>query len=329
MKKVVLFPLFFFLLVQTSAEELKKIKLRAARHPGHLRIVIEGPQSMITGAIVNQKEQNIQVTFPVEMFAIQEEKVTVAYKKTARDTIVFYPLQFRGFKVFQLQYPSRLVIDIFLRKRGGWKQPETVVRDRSGEAEISGLKAVVIDAGHGGYEYGIVEDEKIEKNVVLDIAKKLGTRLNRNSNRCFLTRTRDRFLGLSERVKLVNSRNAEVFLSLHVGNHDRIILYVPLIADPVPEKIKPFMTDSGQNYTDETSMLLQSLQSAVASEFGDDMVSVVHLPYSFLAKVEAASLMIEFPSFDSAYYGEEMTEELVNTLYKGIYLYEEKTAGRS
>jgi N-acetylmuramoyl-L-alanine amidase len=329
MKKLVLFPLFFLLFAQTSAEELKKIKLRAARHPDHLRIVMEGPESMIAGAIVNQKAQNIQVTFPEDMFAIQEEKVTIAYKKTSRDTVVFFPLEFRGFKVFQLQYPSRLVIDIFLKKRGGRKQPETVVRDRVREAKISGLKAVVVDAGHGGYEYGIVKDEKIEKNVVLDIAKKLGARINRDSTRCFLTRASDRFLGLSERVKFVNSRNAEVFLSLHVGNHDRIVLYVPVVADPAPEKIKPFLTDSGQNYMDETSMLLQSVQRAIASEFGDDMVSVVHLPYSFLAKVEAASLMIEFPSFDDAYYGEEMTEELVNTLYKGLYLYEEKTAGRS
>lgn len=338
MKKIFLLFLLMVFSATSSSGDIYRIKLRAAHHPEFIRIVMEGPEPVISSAIVNQRGHNIQVTFPGVEFEIEDEKVIVAYKKTSDDTILFIPLEFRGFKVFTLKHPNRLVIDIFLVKgrgpeRKGEKQDRSKKKqERSEKKEIKkmklpGIMTVVIDSGHGGYEYGITRENYIEKNVVLDIAKKLASSMNRDNTRCFLTRKSDRFLGLKERARFANSKGAEVFISLHVGNNDNIVIYAPFIAESVPDIIKPFIVDRGQEeFMAESFLLLESMRNAVASDYGNDMVQVKPLPYSLLSNVEAAAIMIEFPSFDDAYYGGEFRTDMVSTIHKGIYLYEEKTS---
>ncbi len=317
MKKIVFLLLFVRLSAHVSSGEVYFLKLRTSRHPGFLRIVLEGPESVIDRAIVNQKAQNILVTLPDTSFTIQEEKVMVTYEKIGRDAVMFSPGNFRGLKVFSLKYPGRLVIDIYQEVRRGRKKKPELLR----------IKTVVVDPGHGGYEYGLVKNSYREKNVVLDIAKKLRALISRESSRSFLTRGSDRFMTLSERVKFTNSRETEVFLSLHIGNHENIVLYVPVITKSVPDEVKPFLVNRGQEeFIPKTVILLRAMKEAVTADFGDDMVSVKPLPYSILSKTEAATLMIELPSFEDAYYVDELKTEIANTLYKGLYIYEEITS---
>ncbi len=317
MKKIVFLLLFVLLSAHVSSGEVYLLKLRTSRHPGFLRIVLEGPESVIDRAIVNQKAQNILVTLPDTSFTIQEEKVMVTYEKIGRDAVMFSPGNFRGLKVFSLKYPGRLVIDIYQEVRRGRKKKPELLR----------IKTVVVDPGHGGYEYGLVKNSYREKNVVLDIAKKLRALISRESSRSFLTRGSDRFMTLSERVKFTNSRDTEVFLSLHIGNRENIVLYVPVITESVPDEVKPFLVNRGQEkFIPKTVILLRAMKEAVTSDFGDDMVSVKPLPYSILSKIEAAALIVELPSFEDAYYIEELKTEIANTLYKGLYIYEEITA---
>jgi hypothetical protein len=320
MKKTGFLIFFILLSIYVSSEELYFLKLRMSYHPDFLRIVLEGPDSIISRAIVNQKAQDILVTFPDTSFTIQEEKVIIAYKIN-RDVISFFPEDFVGFKVFTLKYPSRLVIDIYQQEIGREEEKEKV---KSLE-----VKTIVIDPGHGGYEYGIVRDNYREKSVVLDIAKKLKALISRGSFRCFLTRGSDRFMTLSERVKFTNNKDVDVFLSLHIGNHEEIVLYIPVITESVPKEIKYFLANRGQEeFMTKTAILLNAMQEAIISDFGDDMVVVKPLPYSILSKIEAAALIVELPSFEDAYYIEEFKTEIANTLYKGLYIYYEKITTR-
>jgi hypothetical protein len=299
--------------IHISGEELYFLKLRMSHHPDFLRIVIEGPKSMITQAMVNQKAQEILVTFPDTRFIIQEERVIITYR-IKEDVISFFPGDFKGFKVFTLKHPDRLVIDVYQdsEQRPGYKPLK--------------IRTIVIDPGHGGYENGLIKGGYKEKHVVLDIARKLKVLVSKGSSRCFLTRRSDRFMPLSERVKFTNNKEADVFISLHIGNHKDIVLYVPVITESIPEEIKPFLLNKGQErFMRKTAMLLDAMKRAIESDFGDDMISVKPLPYSILSKIEAAALMIELPSFEDAYYVEDLRAEMANTIYKGLYLYEEST----
>ena len=79
---------------------------------------------------------------------------------------------------------------------------------------------IVIDAGHGGVDPGAVGIGGIfEKDLVLDYAVELRRRLEQTGRyRVVLTRDRDVFLRLQERVQVARKANAQLFLSLHADS---------------------------------------------------------------------------------------------------------------
>lgn len=323
MKKNV-FIIILLLVPFVSYAETHFLKLRASHHPGFLRIVLEGEKQVVSSASVYQRGQDVVVSFPDISFAIQSEKTEIDYKKVDRHTVMFSPGDFIGLKVITLEHPSRLVIDVYIkaRKRAPVEIIDTLIEKKKTDP-LKG-KTVVIDPGHGGYEYGLVKESYIEKNVVLDIARKFSALLNRGSHKGVLTRGSDRFMAQSERVRYSNREGADIFVSLHIGNHSNIIIYVPVVTDDVSDVVKPHLANKGQDeYINDTIVLLRAMKEAVKADFGDDMVDVRPLPYSILSKIEAAALMIELPSFEDAYYVDDYRAEIADTLYKGIYIYEE------
>jgi N-acetylmuramoyl-L-alanine amidase len=312
MKKALIILSILIFSFQADAEDL--LKLRASRHPEFLRIVMEGPEYLITKAIVSQKTQNIHVTFPGASFKIYEQKVDVKYRKIGSDAILFSPGSFQGFKAFTLKYPNRLVIDIF-------QETAAELKKRTGFHKID---SVVIDPGHGGPDYGIVKGEYKEKSVVLDIGTKVNLLAKKNKFNSSLTRASDHLMSLDERVNIAAREGADLFLSLHVGNHKEIIFYVPVVNESYPEKIRPYLASRGQyNYQARTDDLVNAMQNSFSKEFSSEMIIVRPLPYSILSRVEAAALMIELPSFEDASYINEFKTEVARALYKGIYIYEE------
>jgi len=88
----------------------------------------------------------------------------------------------------------------------------------SGQEKMT-IDKVVIDAGHGGKDPGTVGRRIQEKNVVLAIALKLGTLIQRNFRGIdvIYTRDRDQFIELHERAAIANRNNADLFISIHAN----------------------------------------------------------------------------------------------------------------
>jgi hypothetical protein len=328
MKKIAVLSIIFFFLPQISRAEEYSLKLRTSYNPGYLRIVLEGNEEIMNKAMVNQKGQNVLVTFPGINFTIQKEKAPVAYRKTNKDTVMFSPGDFSGFKVLTLKNPNRLVIDVYRDVKKGEQKKDGEV-DSAVSPIVAGLKPavakiIVIDPGHGGFESGIVKDDYTEKNIVLDIARKLSALAEQGSFKSSLTRSGDLFMPQSERVKYTNDKDADIFISLHIGHHKGIVIYIPVITEHVSDTVKPYLSNKGQEeYLKKTVILLNSIKEAAISNLGSEAVIVRPLPYSILSKVEAAALMIELPSFEYANYTEEFKTAMANILNKGLYLYEE------
>jgi len=80
------------------------------------------------------------------------------------------------------------------------------------------VRTIVIDAGHGGKDPGTVHGTIYEKDITLKIAKLLGTMINENlpDVKVVYTRTKDVFVGLTERGNIANRAEADLFLSIHV-----------------------------------------------------------------------------------------------------------------
>jgi N-acetylmuramoyl-L-alanine amidase len=87
---------------------------------------------------------------------------------------------------------------------------------------LSKIKKVVIDAGHGGNDPGAVGRTGLrEKDVNLDLAKRLGNLFKNQGIGVVYTRSSDRFIPLSGRVDIANHSGADLFISMH-SNANRV-----------------------------------------------------------------------------------------------------------
>ena len=76
---------------------------------------------------------------------------------------------------------------------------------------------VVIDAGHGGHDSGAYSGGKKEKDLVLQITKKLYKELKSDGYKVAFTRNTDKFLKLGQRTRIADKKDAKVFISIHAN----------------------------------------------------------------------------------------------------------------
>jgi len=96
---------------------------------------------------------------------------------------------------------------------------------------------VVIDAGHGAHDPGAIGNSVREKDINLKAAVALGNILKQYGAEVFYTRSTDIFLKLQERTAFANTKNADVFVSLHCnslpkGNNSVKGIEIYLMASP-------------------------------------------------------------------------------------------------
>jgi N-acetylmuramoyl-L-alanine amidase len=91
-----------------------------------------------------------------------------------------------------------------------------------GQKKNPALKTVVIDAGHGGKDPGTIVGQAREKNIVLDIALKLGKYVQQNHKniKVVFTRDNDYYVPLMDRAQIANKINADLFISIHANYCD-------------------------------------------------------------------------------------------------------------
>jgi N-acetylmuramoyl-L-alanine amidase len=140
---------------------------------------------------------------------------------------------FKTYKIFSLKDPFRIVIDVW-GDAGDEKAvpaPPIVSSQKNGKLPVSalakqlalGVSRIIIDPGHGGRDYGAPGYLKgvHEKDIVLQIARRLAQKVRRELKcEVFLTRNRDEFLTLEERTAIANTKNADLFISIHTNSHN-------------------------------------------------------------------------------------------------------------
>lgn len=82
----------------------------------------------------------------------------------------------------------------------------------------SGKQSVVIDAGHGGSDTGAIGGGIYEKNITLDIAKRVEKLLKQKGYDVKMTRTDDSTVSLQERVDISEEYEPDIFVSIHVNS---------------------------------------------------------------------------------------------------------------
>jgi N-acetylmuramoyl-L-alanine amidase len=118
-----------------------------------------------------------------------------------------------------------LRLDPHLESREAAREARPTASGNRSLTRALGLKIgkIVIDAGHGGHDTGTIgPNGLLEKDVVLDVAKRLGRLLeSRLGAEVVYTRQDDTFIPLETRTAIANRERADLFISIHANSsHD-------------------------------------------------------------------------------------------------------------
>jgi N-acetylmuramoyl-L-alanine amidase len=90
-------------------------------------------------------------------------------------------------------------------------------------ASVKKVRKIVIDAGHGGKDPGCHGQYSFEKNIALDVSKRLGNNIKQQMPgvQVLYTRESDWYPPLKERHQMANDAKADLFISIHVNSSPR------------------------------------------------------------------------------------------------------------
>lgn len=207
-----------------SAYSHRLLKKDPSIHVPYRRLYVDIENARLSPAL--------QKSIPINDGLLKKARVGQYDKNTVR--VVFDIESIEDYKIFPLEDPFRIVIDVTgepasgARSSGSASPSVTKTPPLSATPSLTqqlGLKVrrIVIDPGHGGKDPGAIGKRGLkEKDVTLKLAKMLEKELKGKLDAdIILTRRRDVFIPLEERTAIANSRDADLFVSLHINASPR------------------------------------------------------------------------------------------------------------
>ena len=275
--------------------------LRYWSNPRYTRVVIDANQETgFTHKLLNEDKRldkphrlfvdldhcrlgsDVARTIPINDNLLSDARAGQNTSDTVR--VVIDIKSFRNYKIFSLKNPFRVVIDVWgeektppamttaARRRPGKKLPlEALAKQLS-----LGVKRIVIDPGHGGKDYGAPGYIKgvHEKKIVLALALRLAKMIRKEIGcEVVLTRDDDTFLPLEERTAFANTRDADLFISIHTNAardkraYGTETYFLNLATDDDAIRVAAFENaTSTKNISDLQAILTDLMQNAKINE---------------------------------------------------------------
>lgn len=127
--------------------------------------------------------------------------------------------------------------------------PAIIFNPPANKRSTTGKKKVIIDAGHGGTDVGATSGGIYEKDITLDISKRVEKLLNPKGYQVVMTRPNDTYVSLQDRVAISAKNDPDIFVSIHVNS-----------------SVRPEITGVETHYYHQESMALaQTVHASLAS----------------------------------------------------------------
>jgi N-acetylmuramoyl-L-alanine amidase len=147
-------------------------------------------------------------------------------------------------------------------------------------------KTIMIDAGHGGSDPGAIGTTSggtklVEKELVLDMSKRIQSRLTSSMSKVLMTRTGDTYPTLNERVTKANNSGADIFVSMHVNSYSTS---------------SPHGTETWWNSTYESAdskLLAEEIQKELVATLGTYDRGVKHGDFRVIKDTKIPSVLVE------------------------------------
>lgn len=225
-------------------KEAKVLGLRYWSNPSYTRVVIDADNEvsythrLLKKDVSIKKPQRLYIDLNSSRLAKDITKVVpindnllidarAGQYASNRVRVVVDIKSFETYKIFSLKNPFRIVIDVWgtidktippeieVSKKNAKIPPGALAKQL-----VLGVSRIVIDPGHGGRDYGAPGYLRgvHEKDVVLKLSRRLAKKIRKELGcEVIMTRNSDRNLTLEERTAIANTKNADLFISIHTN----------------------------------------------------------------------------------------------------------------
>jgi len=185
------------------------------------------------GSFVNSKTEKIVIYvhgFKIKLsnnisFIVIDNKTYQMKNKLFKDNNQYYApiddffniLTVHGSEKYSIDY-NEMSISLSSTTKKTPERKETNVNLKKEKNKWT-FNTIIIDPGHGGKDPGAIGYRGTkEKDIALDVAKRLEKKISKNMNvKAILTRDEDIFLKLGERTRFANENSGDLFISIHAN----------------------------------------------------------------------------------------------------------------
>jgi len=342
-----------------SAERTAEVLLRFSRQDNVMKVVLESDENIIRNANTTISASGVRVDFlspfdlkkpqdfifetlrdartltiklkdvtDVRMYKLSTPaRIVIEMKIRPQDTAQKQPIQNEAQKQqkdaglasqksqppAQPQSPQK-VADA--AKPQAVQKPSESIKQQDKALKFS---TIVIDPGHGGYDYGIYKQEIKEKEISLNIARDLANILQKKGVKVFLTRKVDQSFPLGERITFSNSKSPDLFITIHATPSDKFVITTATADENSADAtIKLYKLSARQNrHLDKSKAAAKALAEALKAEFKTD-TDQRELPLPILTSIDAAAVLVEYPLTAQKTYDQKERDRLINAIMKGL-----------
>ena len=194
-------------------------------------------------------------------------------------------------------------------------------------------KTVFLDPGHGGKDPGAVYYNTNEKDLTMQVYKKLRKELEGLGYTVLTSRDSDVYVDfVTERSKMVNKTDSDIFISIHfnatgnpASNRAGIQTYSYEEADDYPSKINPYWHNHPDRIS-ESNRLAADIHSSLLAETGAKDAGLLKSSFAVLRETDKPAVLLELGYIDNFNENQQVRSDayqnrLVAGIVKGIQKY--------
>lgn len=157
----------------------------------------------------------------------------------------------------------------------------------------TGVKTVVIDPGHGGSDCGALRANIAEKEITLDVSKRVRDILTKKGYKVYMTRDIDKTVSLQERVEYSEALQPDIFVSIHVNSSE-----------------KPAITGIETHYYRQESLsLAQTVHAAMISNINSNNRGLFKSKFYVINHTTSPAILVEIGFLSNAGERAELVSE--------------------
>lgn len=194
-------------------------------------------------------------------------------------------------------------------------------------------KTVFLDPGHGGRDPGAVYYNTNEKDLTMQVYKKLRKELEGLGYTVLSSRDSDVYVDfITERSKMVNSTNSDIFISIHfnasgspASNRSGIQTYSYEEDSGYRSKINPYWHNHPDRIS-ESNRLAADIHSSLLAETGAKDAGLLQSSFAVLRETDKPAVLLELGYIDNFNENQQIRSDayqnrLVAGIVKGIQKY--------